>query len=477
MRPKVHMGSQKLGDNKTDGLQQTEGEGKTKKGHKMKIACLNIRSMREHYNEFIAETEDEREGTAIISIVEANIHEEERQLYNIPGYDQIGRLRETQKGGGIITYIRKDVTWEEVPSKTRESFEHVVIKITTQKEGKITIITIYKPRHHPKYVEEFGHLLSEQQGKLIIMGDVNIDFSKTSAYITNYRDLLAMNNLTIRIDQYTRVAARKGKITRSKIDHIYTKNVEGDGYVVKINVSDHYMVGIEIEGRTAAQKDTEITFIDNAIVEKLINKESWNETIDDVDLYYNELTKKLEKIYKQAERKKKSKPGKILKLPRSIRKQINEKNEAYHRWRKEKDKEEQEKKKQECKKLQNQVKITIRKYTNRIAAQKLNEAKNDITKMWQTTNELLGKEKRKDIDQVVLRYMGEKKTSEEIAEEFKETFRKQVEDLNLGCDIRIKKTDEATARIHYPMEKIDEITEEEVQKILKRNETEGTRHR
>lgn len=487
-------------ETETESESETEEENEAnepgeKKGKEeiIKLNCINLRSSRKHFQQLITEMEEELERTKVLTIIEANISEEEKPLFQIKGFEQIGKVRQNQKGGGIMMYIRNGMHWEIINTRERKAFEQLAIRITTEKEEKVTLLTIYKPKHHPRFIEEFQDLINEMQDKkVVIMGDVNIDLKKTkSRYINDYKNFLAENNLIIRTKGTTRESTnRNGQVTKTHIDHVYTRETSGKGYIIKFYISDHYMVGIDLEEKSKKQKDQIKLEYDSAKIKKLIQEERWEtaEEVEEVDQYYDEICKKFERIYGKA-RKKKTKTkeqNKTEKLPARIKTLIDLKNTKHLQLRKESKKQgkkhnegEENKKleelKKECKQMQNKVKTEIRKYKNSTTIKKINEVKGNIRKTWEEVNVIIGKAKNKNIDENILKYM--KGTHKEIAEEFQKTFQKQVENISNDCKVHIKiRQDKPKMKVTLPLKKFELITEEDITKIIQnmKNKSPGT---
>ena len=541
MRPKVHMGSQKLGGNKTNETSNTDAENepnpkkdrteekkkaqkkycrgndeyweedeqtgekneeedeeeeerqndsnKQKNKENVKMVCYNIRSTREHFYEFITEIKEELETSTVISIVEANITDDELKFYNIPKFELTGKLRQNQSGGGILVYIKEGTQWEKIEKiKTQKSFEHLHIKIKTRENETMDVLTIYKPKHHREFLKELEEAVNElEEKKAVIMGDVNIDLNKDTNYIKEYKNLLVRNNLITRTSGITREASRKGKHSGSHIDHVHTRNVEGKGFIIKSYISDHYMVGVETQLGVRKQEKIEEIRYNNKKVKKLIETENWDikDEIENIEEYYEKLCSKFDKIYNEAkETRIVHKNQTEIELPKRIQELIQQKNQKFENWRKEqrrtrntenknkdqKEIEKQQKKeeemKKECRKMQTYVKNEIRKYKNTTTIKKINQVKDNTRKTWEEVSIIAGRRKNKNIDENILKYMTG--THKEIANNFQKTFEKQVEDININCKEEINQiAHKAKKKVKTPMKKFKLITEDEVKKIIK----------
>ena len=201
---------------------------------------LNIRSLRKNWDAFLVYISglNKLKPCGFI-LTEVNIHQDEAAFYEIEGYQSYVLLRDSRRGGGIMIYLRDDISAVRVYRET-ESFELIQLN-TIIDDYHLRIISIYRPPNLSKnrFLEELEYLISENcSGETIILGDINIDIKdKQNISSIKYNDILASFGFMSIINSFTREEIKQGLLSQSSIDHIfYNGNLEGvEGIVVKIN--------------------------------------------------------------------------------------------------------------------------------------------------------------------------------------------------------------------------------------------------
>ncbi len=65
--------------------------------------------------------------------------------YAITGYECFHKNRTHKKGGGVICYINNTLTAVKIEKHDAEKYDSVYVEITTKRNRKITIGTLYRP--------------------------------------------------------------------------------------------------------------------------------------------------------------------------------------------------------------------------------------------------------------------------------------------------------------------------------------------
>lgn len=182
----------------------------------------------------------------ILCLTETHIKEEiEDEEINITNYEIARCNTRNGRTGGVINYIRQDIKYKSVCNKDIE--ENIWINaIKIEGKEEIVICTIY---HSPNKSDgKFIELITEecenliQIGHVILLGDFNIDVSKTNQY-TN-RLMKNMNNMGLKqyITEYTRIT----KDTKTKIDLVFSNDWIGTNVIETPRITDHQIIGIEL---------------------------------------------------------------------------------------------------------------------------------------------------------------------------------------------------------------------------------------
>ena len=166
---------------------------------------------------------------------------------NLPGYNYIHKTRKHKLGGGVGIFVSNRIRFTEVKLQfTYECIEQILIKITTKNDNKTIMVgSLYRPPYtnDTKFVEEYNNLLLEIQNhsKKIILGmDHNMDFLKHSVHkrTQEFIELNLDNNLTPTITRPTRIT----KSTATLIDNIIPSQsllTNSDSRIIIDDISDH----------------------------------------------------------------------------------------------------------------------------------------------------------------------------------------------------------------------------------------------
>ncbi|KAL3281383.1 hypothetical protein HHI36_004593 [Cryptolaemus montrouzieri] len=164
------------------------------------------------------------------------------------------------KGRGVVIYIKKDIEYKEINIEDSEDCNIAAIKI---KKLKYKIIAIYRaPQINP---EDFFENLDEILGRYknaIIIGDINLNIPNVKNNITNYKEIIELNNYHIKNLTQKKNITRKNKQNGSILDHV----IDLKELQCKINakdtaISDHKMlhVALDINSETETKKDSYTT--------------------------------------------------------------------------------------------------------------------------------------------------------------------------------------------------------------------------
>ena len=139
----------------------------------------NARSIMNKRDELITYATSEKPD--IISITETWINISDKHLIsevNIPGYNAFLTCRENKRGGGVITYIKDNISATEINRTNTSAYEAVYIKLNVNKKH-IIVATIYRP---PKTTLDNDAILYNEIETIIktktsiICGDFNLPY-------------------------------------------------------------------------------------------------------------------------------------------------------------------------------------------------------------------------------------------------------------------------------------------------------------
>lgn len=207
----------------------------------LNIFHCNIRSLRSNFDELICYLSNLMFPFDIIVLSEIWIKLSETQFYKISGYNEFFQCRDSNKSGGVVIYVRNNLTnFINVPfvMKTGECVS------IYSKSNDFQIIGMYRShQYNPKeFLTEFEENLKSNKFKNIyIIGDININILDTSSLSDHYLNLIS--TLGFKLDTYG--ITRNVDNINSCIDHIFyriTNNLKVKSGIINYPITDHYPI-------------------------------------------------------------------------------------------------------------------------------------------------------------------------------------------------------------------------------------------
>lgn len=180
------------------------------------------------------------------------------KLLEQEGYTLERKDRTVKDGGGVLCYIKDSLPFRRRLDLEHGNLEAIWLEIMYPSSKNILVCMLYRPPNSKVnwfklFEKSLEQTFLESNKEVIILGDVNIDFTNISSLeipSTSNLDpkqkrllnILKRNNLTQVVSTPTRVTQH----TRSLIDHVYTTAPHNVGQVTvpNFNLSDHYPVCI-----------------------------------------------------------------------------------------------------------------------------------------------------------------------------------------------------------------------------------------
>lgn len=155
-------------------------------------------------------------------------------------------LRKNRKGGGIILYVHKSMSFNPIRYKSHH-FESIIGDLSLSKTSSLSLFAIYRPpdQSKPRFIHELENLIKKHSNNcnnVILVGDINIDLKKNQNIQTLYLNSLHELGMSCGIKQYTRIEYKDDILTKSCIDHIFIRNTSGytaQTAVIDITLADH----------------------------------------------------------------------------------------------------------------------------------------------------------------------------------------------------------------------------------------------
>lgn len=431
------------------------------------ILCMNIRSIRKNFTEFLIWTKNIINKIKIIVLTETNINDNENQFYQINGYNSVFLNREG-RGGGIAIYINEDLHFKNLNSNTT-SFESMKLELIFNSNDVITIVPCYRPPNMniKTFIDELDQSLNEINKKqgIILVGDMNIDISVDNRSAKDYLDMCATHGLQCLITGITREDEHGG--SRTCIDHIFVRHngrqVSNSG-IIATTISDHYTIFGCIKTETIPKKsDITKPKINNKKVNFLIKNTDWKNLVErdnDSNQLFNDIYNVFCEIYEKCSEPKKIQTKNRNGLPwltHELLQCCNIRDNLYKNYRKNKNTMNEK----IYKTFNNQLNKKIISAKNQYFYREFAKNRGNIRQTWQTINQIIGK-KTSSIDETIKTNFPNQNITE-ITEHFAQQFKSNVENIVHVCEIKI------LPRIQTNLPNtmfLEETNEEEVKNVI-----------
>ena len=167
----------------------------------------------------------------------------------IDGYNIERKDRNKGTYGGVISYIRSELTYERRSDLESDGIESIWLEIFIEKSKSILVCVMYKPPDSSSHLDKnftskFDDMIStviSENKEVILSGDLNCNYLIPTDH-RDIKDIIRINGFKQIIDKPTRVS----KNTKSLIDIIASNNSSkiADSIVVANSISDHDIIGI-----------------------------------------------------------------------------------------------------------------------------------------------------------------------------------------------------------------------------------------
>lgn len=414
----------------------------------------------------------------IVVICEANISQECTGMFEMEDYTMYSELRTAKKGGGIIIYVHKSVTFTRKTAYTC-NFECVIGEILTSDNSLVGMCAVYRPPSLCKnqFITELSNIMCKYplNKNYILLGDVNIDLKTPNTTVNSYLNKMYELGLECGISQYTRIEKKLDKITKSCIDHIFMRDIDTNKNrcvrtaVINNALADHFITGLSITDNSKNVNGKQykyITKLDNDKVRKNLENVDWNQALNyqNPNDILNFITENFNNVYDNSRIEIKINTGKRKQCAwncNSITKMCKKRDELFAIW-----------KKNECN-LENR--ILYNRYRNK-TNKHINKMRNNYTKkticenfrnpkkMWEVINKLCGRIV-KSIDDTITKAFKNNQIYN-ITNRFAEEFQNNVKNICNPCS-RPLLNEETYINVPNTCMRIKKISDRVVQAIIK----------
>lgn len=283
----------------------TNGEFAARKlNHQVNILYLNIQSLRNKITHFSNFVEYSRTSYHIIILSETHIKEDDKDFFNLPGYQVVHCIRKGNSFGGVSIFIKRDFSNFNVLHSLEFELNNSLLISLDRLNIRILAFYKYRESNNEIFLNHIQKSLSSNDN-LIVVGDFNIDLFKMKGcnFESRYHDLIISNGHIFLNDlsEPTRITLKNSEInTATLIDHIYSDipftrpNYEFHIYMDKI-FGDHRAILTSIDTNSALasppKKTITIKKTNHMLIKnhKLISKISYSN--------FDDFQKKLEEVF------------------------------------------------------------------------------------------------------------------------------------------------------------------------------------
>jgi hypothetical protein len=476
-RPKLTQTSQTTNLDNNNNNDTTKLNPRTKKeqnSSQINILQVNINGISNKILELQQLTKEQ--NIDIITIQETKL-KLANKLPSIPSFTAVRQDRNDKEGGGLLTFIKNDITFSELKNKNPNKFiESQTIEIHVPKQKPLHITNLYiPPRSQTNNAKsEDTDIESFFTEKLalpnsIISGDVNAHSSLWHSPIQDHRGATIENliqnseHIILNSNTPTRLSSNKDQQPTSPDITTISNNLHPQATWKTINqlASDHLPIIITLQAKNTIHRHHKLKSYSN------YKKANWEKFSEEIELKIakqntpkniHHANKTLVNAIIEADKHNIPK-GKIQTkhspLPQDIRTKITERNETRK----------QDPKNPIIQTLNNEINKQIQIHKTNLWKTKLEKTwdhKTDTHTFWNTLNSLQGKTKPHETNRTITFNNKTKTTAKQIATSFNQQF------TNPSKYTTHKENRKINRQVNkLPLDSLFFFTEEQVQRSIK----------
>ena len=347
---------------------------------------------------------------SVIGVSETWLNTSSPPLYAIENYQMLRSDRGHRKGGGVAIYARNDLNFKLRSDLHIENTEHIFLEIVNNNAKNVIVGVIYRPPGHNAefFLDKLDTCLNNitQENKdVYLMGDFNINLLNKDNNITStFVNLLSSYTFHPHISNPTRISDTSKTLIDNIFSNVYNKKFNNG--ILYYDISDHLPIFTisnssqpthrgKQENHEFHRKETKHN-IDS--LKSDLDQEEWHNTLQqtDADMAYEIFIQNFLFYYNKNIPLVKAKTFNKTKQPwitKGIMRSISKRNNLYKEALKSENKNENM---TEYKKYRNILTSIIRLSRKLFYSKKIETSKNNIKSLWETVNNLIGKNKRND---------------------------------------------------------------------------------
>lgn len=256
----------------------------------LSIFCLNIRSLRKHFDELNFYLNSLTEKFKIIILTEVWIKTGEEENYGLSGYNMLFQPRQENQAGGVVIYMDFELqfTHKEILLPTAEILHVCLDVVCNGLKYNLAILGIYRQCKFTfnKFKTDFENILKLSKDPTIIIGDVNICILKQKGSSLDYLNLINSYGFESCINTPTRIF----KNSVSCIDHVLIRNsksIKFEHNVKALGITDHYALNVfvnNVESNTD-KRPKFCRFLNHDLLKRKFKSADWSLVLDALDVH------------------------------------------------------------------------------------------------------------------------------------------------------------------------------------------------
>jgi len=367
---------------------------------------LNIRSIKRNYDQLVVLLESFKIKFDCIVLSET-WEVEDINHFTIEGYNTIYNHGHYNQNDGVVVFVKRELAVEVIFDKTDNNLTFTNLNFTFLNKT-VSILAIYRPPSYAvdSFLERLESYLDSNLTSQInfIVGDINIDLLGTDRETVNlYRNILGYRGFVSLINSPTRVSQE----SETCIDHIFLKHQNNvctkiTPIVLHSDITDHYPVllkleipskNVNINTSVKSFKKTDMTKL-NASLEN----ESWESVYmcDNLSESFDNFIHTL-KSHIEVSSQERQVRGKTVKIKPWITVGLITSMNRRDRMKKQLLKHPSDQLLSEYRNYRNTLTKLVSKQKYNYYSNKIDNACQDIKKVWNTIKEFIGREKNENV--------------------------------------------------------------------------------
>lgn len=265
------------------------------------LFCLNIRSLRAHFDELVVYLNSLSISYDILVLTEVWIKSGEEHRYHLPGYNMLFQPRPDNQAGGVVIYVTSGLDHQHtnILYPTAELINVNFSLIYHNRSVSFSLFGIYRQNKFTfkQFKNDFYNILQKSVDPTIIVGDMNICLLKNKGSKKDYLSLISSFGFESLLNEPT----RDFNNSVSCIDHLLVRNskeLKFESNVVKIDITDHYAIELSLSSiKNISKQFNFCKVLDRKMLHRQLSLANWTSVFNEQNV--NCCVSNFYKVYNQ----------------------------------------------------------------------------------------------------------------------------------------------------------------------------------